>query len=209
MARVCLNSAVVTILLKHLKYYQNSCPLQNRQPYVSCDSGQHVPLETYKDNLRKIIQHPTVTAQRPRLILVTPPPINEYALEESDTAKGIPGRRRTAENTKLYADACREVGWELNLLVLDLWTWFAEEAGYRPYKSHTRPGSKSGAGHPFFDKVLSDAVMINIKRQWPEQLPESLVFELPPWSIAPPYQPLTQEEEEERKARSKGLPREF
>lgn len=44
------------------------------------ESGQHIPLETYKGNLRRIIQHPAVQIHQPHLILVTPPPVNEYAL---------------------------------------------------------------------------------------------------------------------------------
>lgn len=120
------------------------------------DSGQYVPLEMYKDNLRSIIQHPTIQAQHPRLILVTPPPVNEYALEESDAARGIRCRRRTAEHTKLYADACREIVCGPDLLVLDMWSWIMSRAGYKPSRDQILPGSKKTQRNAFLDQVLSD-----------------------------------------------------
>ena len=146
------NLEVFTIRHKHFWYYQNSCHYlikrlcaswsvcrsRGRRSHFSQDqmiffgandaclprsqSSQHVPLERYKDNLQSIIQHPLVQIQHPRLILVTPPPVNEYAIGESDSAKGILWKRRTAEHTKLYADACREVGQSLGVLVLDMWS---------------------------------------------------------------------------------------
>ncbi|KAL9001540.1 MAG: hypothetical protein Q9169_000115 [Polycauliona sp. 2 TL-2023] len=118
------------------------------------DSGQHVPLSIYKQNLREILQHPSVTILKPRLILVTPPPVDEYSLEASDLAKGIPGVRRKAENTKQYAEACKEVGHELGLIVLDLWSIFMDAAGYEPGKP--LPGSKTTVRSPVLGQLLSD-----------------------------------------------------
>ena len=123
----------------------------------SSDSGQHVPLDTYRQNLRKIIQHPSVTAQTPRLILVTPPPIDEYSMEVSDAAKGIFGVRRRADHTKLYAEACREVGQDLGLIVLDLWSIFMDAAGYEPGKP--LPGSKKTGKNVVLDRLLSDGTL--------------------------------------------------
>lgn len=40
-------------------------------------------------------------------------------------------RQRTAEHTKMYADACYEIGKELGVPVLDLWSVFMAEAGWR------------------------------------------------------------------------------
>lgn len=117
-------------------------------------SGQHVPLDTYKQNLRGIFQHPCVTTQKPRLILVTPPPVDEYSLEVSDAAKGILGVRRTAEHTKLYAEACNETGQDLGLIVLDLWSIFMDAAGYEPGKP--LPGSKKTVKSPILGQLLSD-----------------------------------------------------
>ncbi|KAL9598595.1 MAG: hypothetical protein Q9179_003848 [Wetmoreana sp. 5 TL-2023] len=164
------------------------------------DSGQHVPLETYKTNLRKIIQHQTVKNQNPRLILVTPPPVDEYSLETSDAAKGILGTRRTAEHTKLYADACREVGQDLGLVVLDLWSMFMEAAGFKP--GEPLPGSKKTKKSAVLDLLLSDGLhfsaegykalfegtMTTIKRGWPDQDPTYSAFVHLPWAVAPKHE---------------------
>ncbi|KAL8768969.1 MAG: hypothetical protein Q9194_005569 [Teloschistes cf. exilis] len=161
------------------------------------DSGQHVPLDTYRQNLIDICQHPTVTAQKPRLILVTPPPVDESSLEISDAAKGVVGTRRTAEHTKLYADACRQVGKDLGSAVLDLWSIFMEAAGYVPGKP--LPGSKKATPNTALTRLLSDGLhftpeayqvlfqstMDIIKQQWPDQDPDGLEFVHPHWTIAP------------------------
>ncbi|KAL8693543.1 MAG: hypothetical protein Q9224_003733 [Gallowayella concinna] len=118
------------------------------------DTGQHVPLDTYKRNLGEIVQHQSVTPHRPRIILVTPPPIDEYALEASDAAKGVLGVRRKAEHTMLYAEACRKVGQDLGLVVLDLWSIFMEAAGYKPGKP--LPGSKKVEKNAVLHRLLSD-----------------------------------------------------
>ncbi|KAI4110512.1 MAG: hypothetical protein LQ339_001378 [Xanthoria mediterranea] len=159
-------------------------------------SGQHVPLDTYKQNLRGIFQHPCVTTQKPRLILVTPPPVDEYSLEVSDAAKGILGVRRTAEHTRLYAEACKETGQDLGLIVLDLWSIFMDAAGYEPGKP--LPGSKKTVKSPILGQLLSDGLhftpqaykvlfestMEVIKREWPEQDPDELQFVHPTWQVA-------------------------
>ncbi|KAL8674792.1 MAG: hypothetical protein Q9168_000773 [Polycauliona sp. 1 TL-2023] len=160
------------------------------------DSGQHVPLDIYKQNLTAILQHPSVTIQKPRLILVTPPPIDEYTLEASDMAKGITGVRREASNTKQYADACKEIGHELGLVVLDLWSIFMNAAGYEPGKP--LPGSKKTAKSPVLGQLLSDGLHFSpqaykvlfentmdiVKREWPDQDPNELPFVHPSWQVA-------------------------
>lgn len=118
---------------------------------------QHVPLDIYKANLRRIIKHAsdaTAQTQPPGVILVTPPPINEYALEVTDAAKGVLGRRRTAEHTMMYADACKSVGRELEVSVLDLWALCMEGARYQP--GNLLPGSKKVERNQYLDQVLSD-----------------------------------------------------
>lgn len=116
-------------------------------------SEQHVPLEIYKDNLRRIMKHVTVQSQNPRLILVTPPPVNEYAIEVSDAAKGIVGRR-TAEHTMAYVEACRQVGEDLGVGVIDLWGWCMAKAKHK--LGDPLPGSKKTERNGFLDEVLSD-----------------------------------------------------
>ena len=90
-----------------------------------------MPLDQYKENLKTIIQHPATRAQNPRLILISPPPINEYQLEGFDAIKNTPFPSRTASFTKSYAAAACEVGASLNIPVVDLWSAFMKTTGWK------------------------------------------------------------------------------
>lgn len=117
-------------------------------------TNQHVPLERFKQNVVSIVKHPSVVAQKPRLILVTPPPVNEFALEESDLLKGLTDPRRTAEHTKKYADATRKVGGELGIVVLDIWSIFMAMTGWK--EGDPLIGSKKVARSEVLEKLLAD-----------------------------------------------------
>jgi isoamyl acetate esterase len=85
-------------------------------------TGQHVPLKKYRENLKTILNHPSVTAHNPTIFLVTPPPINEVHLEELDLKKGYISITRHQKVTAQYAEAVREVAKEHEKVVLvDLW----------------------------------------------------------------------------------------
>lgn len=77
------------------------------------------------------MQHPATRAQNPRIMILTPPPINEYQLEKFDQDKNTPHPSRTASLTKLYAEATREVGTTLGVPVVDLWAAFMASAGWK------------------------------------------------------------------------------
>ncbi|KAH8751543.1 hypothetical protein BGZ57DRAFT_934407 [Hyaloscypha finlandica] len=49
--------------------------------FASCPNGQLVPLEQYKKNLVSLVNHPALQAHGTRVILVTPPPVEERRLE--------------------------------------------------------------------------------------------------------------------------------
>ena len=120
----------------------------------SSSTGQHVPLSLYKENIKRILRHPSVTSQQPRLILVTPPPVDEYQLEQSQLLKGTTEVLRTAEHTKLYADACRDVGNEIGVVVLDLWSAFMLKAGWIP--GQPLSGSKAVVKSLIFQNLFTD-----------------------------------------------------
>ena len=117
-------------------------------------TGQHVPLDQYKKNLKDILHHSSVVAQNPRLILLTPPPVNEYQLEEADLVKGNKDPLRSAEHTKEYADACRQVGAEAGVVVLDVWSIFMAKAGWK--EGEPLIGSKKLARNEVLEKLLVD-----------------------------------------------------
>jgi isoamyl acetate esterase len=158
-------------------------------------NDQSVPVPQFTANLIKIFTHPAIKAQRNvRLIIITPPPINEYMTWLTDQQKGYTSPRRTAEHTKEYADAAREVGKDLNIPVLDMWTMIMLKAGWKPgddplqgsralpenlvLKEMLRDGLHlSPAGY----RVLYYGLMELIKVVWPDQMPDKLKFVLPGW----------------------------
>lgn len=103
-------------------------------------TSQHVPLEEYKQNLKDIIQHKATLAQKPRILLLTPTPVNEYQLQGFDEGKGNAHPSRTAGNTKIYADAAREVASSTGAVVADIWTAFVSAAGWK--EGQPLPGSR-------------------------------------------------------------------
>ena len=147
-----------------LFYFRNSSCRQavffgaNDACLPGSSTDQHVPLELFKQNLIDIIRHSSVIVHRPRIILITPPPVNEFALEESDLLKGLTDPRRTAEHTKRYADATREVGIELDVVVLDIWSIFMAMTGWK--EGETLVGSKKVGRSNVLDALLADGTSI-------------------------------------------------
>ena len=119
-------------------------------------NGQHVPLHTYKQNLHDIITHPVVRAQQPRLILVTPPPVEERLLEQRVKSFGYKELNRFNDVTKLYADAVREVGDAHGVAVLDVWSAFMTEAGWKAGES--LPGALDMPESPALKRLLGDGL---------------------------------------------------
>jgi isoamyl acetate esterase len=119
---------------------------------------QHVPLEIFRENLRNLVQHSAVVAQQPRIILLTPPPVNQYQLEAWDEATDTLQPSRTALHTKLYADTAREVGTSLNLPVADIWTAFMKVAGWK--EGQPLPGSRDVPENAKLASLLTDGAHI-------------------------------------------------
>lgn len=86
--------------------------------------GQHVPLETFGDNLGKIISRIRARCKNGSgsssfpIILFTPPPIHEEmwaAFQGSETSD------RTNERAREYGDKVKQVGAKHDCLVVDTW----------------------------------------------------------------------------------------
>ncbi|RCI15460.1 hypothetical protein L249_3363 [Ophiocordyceps polyrhachis-furcata BCC 54312] len=79
-------------------------------------TSQHVPIDEYTKNLEAIIHHPRIAAHKPKVLLVTPPPINEMKLAELDLAAGHPSVTRNFDTTAAYSERARTVArraWEM------------------------------------------------------------------------------------------------
>jgi lysophospholipase L1-like esterase len=116
---------------------------------------QHVPLEKYTTFLEQIILHPAVRDQGTKLLLLTPPPVNEHQLNYQKFVLDD-SSRRTAANTKLYADACRGVGNALGVAVVDLWSAFMKAAGWK--EGEPLAGSRDIPENTQLAALLSDGM---------------------------------------------------
>ncbi|KZM20268.1 uncharacterized protein EKO05_0003630 [Ascochyta rabiei] len=89
-------------------------------------TGQHVPLHVFKENLRRLVKHPKIQVHdNVKILLITPPPIDEWGFDRWDE----PGRSaRTAVTAREYAEEVRRVGDEMGVAVVDLWGACMEEA---------------------------------------------------------------------------------
>ncbi|EHA25238.1 hypothetical protein CBS147343_6215 [Aspergillus niger] len=158
---------------------------------------QHVPIETYKQNLRNIIQHPLTKAQNPRIMIITPPPINEYQLAGFDAMKGNPHPTRTNAHARKYGQAAREVAAEFGLPVADVWSAFMSTVGWKEGQPlvGSRDLPEDGKFASLFTdglhlaangyRIVFEEVMKTIQENWPDQVPEKLPYVFPSWALAP------------------------
>lgn len=124
-------------------------------------SPQHVPLDVYKENLTRIIQHPATVAQNPHILLLTPPPVNEYQLQGFDESKGNAHPSRTAAFTKEYAEAVREVGASLGVPVVDVWKAFMSAVGWK--EGEPLPGSRDLPNLDQFARFFTDGLCYSFR----------------------------------------------
>lgn len=167
-------------------------------------SNQHVPLPQYAENLKKILNHPSVRAHSPKIILVVPPPVDGDRCVAAGLVKGVTEVRRLAAITAEYCKAARAVG-ESELgdrgVVVDLWTKFMDEAiANTPDYDSKSPllGSRSlGECKALVDllhdglhmtakgyKLFFDAVVTAVSETWPADDPEKMEMVHPEWSAA-------------------------
>ena len=129
----------------------------------SCPTKQHVPLDRYRANLKRILTHPSVNAHKPTILLVTPPPINEAHLEAEDLKKNH-GLTREQAVTQQYAEAARAVARELkddrDVILVDLWAALMGEAQRltEGYKADNLLGSRETGDNLALRRLLIDGL---------------------------------------------------
>ncbi|KAK1269961.1 GDSL esterase/lipase [Acorus gramineus] len=96
---------------------------------------QHVPVEEYGENLKKMVWHLKECSPSMLVVLITPPPVDEVGRLEyarsvyGENAVKIP--ERTNEVAGIYAKKCVEVAQELGLQHVDLWSRMQETSGWQ------------------------------------------------------------------------------
>ncbi|KAL2321828.1 hypothetical protein Fmac_026207 [Flemingia macrophylla] len=96
---------------------------------------QHVPIEEFKENLRKFVRHLKECSSTMQIVIITPPPISEegrqaYAISVYGVnASKLP--ERTNEATGQYANACVEIAKEMGVWYINLWSKMQETDGWQ------------------------------------------------------------------------------
>ncbi|KAH8780348.1 GDSL Lipase/Acylhydrolase family protein-like protein [Hyaloscypha finlandica] len=163
-------------------------------------TSQHVPLQIYRENLKTILNHSSITAHSPTIFLVTPPPINEVHLEqELDLKKGFGSITRHQKVTAQYADVVREVAREhedRKVVLVDLWEALMD-ARLRLTPTYVGQCEKrddevlrkllvdglhlTGDGY----KVFLDKLLPLVGKEWAFEPLDNPSWIFPHWSIAP------------------------
>ncbi|KAJ0614474.1 putative GDSL lipase/esterase, SGNH hydrolase superfamily [Helianthus annuus] len=80
--------------------------------YFQVSERQHVLLEEYKENLRKIVRHLEECSPTMLIVLITPPPIDEEGRQQYATPvygeKAMTALERTNEVAGNYGQRCKK-----------------------------------------------------------------------------------------------------
>lgn len=96
---------------------------------------QHVPIEEYKENLRKIVLHLKKCSPTMLVVLITPPPIDEEGrMEYAQSVYGEKAMKlpeRTNETAGEYANQCVSLAEELGVPSINLWSKMQNTDGWQ------------------------------------------------------------------------------
>ncbi|KAH7023651.1 SGNH hydrolase-type esterase domain-containing protein [Ilyonectria destructans] len=164
-------------------------------------TAQHVPLETYKENLTKIVNHPRITAHKPKILLVTPPPLDEIKVTVRDMNWGHSQASRTSAISASYSETARQVARENpGVVLVDLWQAIMDKAiemapgDYQtggPWLGSPENGKQGGLDELLHDglhmsgkayQVFYDTLLPHIGQEW-KSLPadDRVGYVFPDW----------------------------
>lgn len=90
---------------------------------------QHVPIEDYEKNLEYIINHPHIKQHNPKILLVTPPPVDEIRSGELDKADGFDASIRETNVSATYSQCVRDISARYpDIILVDLWKGIMDKA---------------------------------------------------------------------------------
>ncbi|KAK7189707.1 hypothetical protein DPSP01_005764 [Paraphaeosphaeria sporulosa] len=165
------------------------------------ENKQHVPLDEYVSNLEKIITHPSVTAHKPKVVLVAPAPIDEHLVWANDQTQGRAAVSRKNVDLKKYSEAAAGLGEKLGVPVVNLWKAFMANTGWSEGKwKESEPilGALELPQNEELVRLLHDGLHFNpagyqillveflkvIRESYPELAPENVPLLLPLWNDA-------------------------
>ncbi|KFA68786.1 hypothetical protein S40285_01196 [Stachybotrys chlorohalonatus IBT 40285] len=166
---------------------------------------QHVPIDEYKANLGKIISHPHVTAHKPKIFIVTPPPVDEIKTKELNMAEGFPCSRRSSACSASYSEKAREVARENpGVVLIDLWQALMDEAisltpdSYQsggPLLGTPENGKRGGLEKLLHDglhmtgdayRIFFEIIQPHVGSEWPKTEGDRTGYVFPDWKVLNP-----------------------
>ncbi|KAE8887974.1 hypothetical protein PF005_g6373 [Phytophthora fragariae] len=154
-------------------------------------SEQHVPIAAYQNNLAKLVQTFKAIAPDAGILLVTPPHVDDEVQKTSAKTEEGPKKGLVSRSNKVtgeYARACVDTGSELDIPVLDLYTYFNDISESERNEMlvdglHLNKAGNREMYHQLRDKISSDFPELSLKlERW--QLPR---FE--DWVESDPWTP--------------------
>jgi lysophospholipase L1-like esterase len=156
---------------------------------------QHVPLEQYAANLRRVAAHVTQTYSGglggaasgsgaparapPALVFITPPPVDEAARVVAGVVRWGAEFDGQAERTnavaRQYADACKAVAAELGAPCVDAWSALQALPNWQALLDDGLHFAPSG------NEALFNALVQVIDAQLPHLAPEAIPFDFVEW----------------------------
>ncbi|CAA3008102.1 GDSL esterase lipase At5g45920 [Olea europaea subsp. europaea] len=124
-----------------------------------CSSFQHVSVDEYRKNLHAIIAFLKKRWPSVRILLITPPPIDEDGRLQNpfvENESGLP--ERTNEAAGRYAKACLAVAAECGIPAVDLWTKMQQIPGWQ--KAYLRDGLHLNKGG---QRVVFEEIILGLK----------------------------------------------
>ncbi|RCI03106.1 hypothetical protein CU098_012489 [Rhizopus stolonifer] len=143
-------------------------------------TGQHVPLNRYKSNIKAMIdmiRNPTSPFYNPklRLILITPPPLNESQWSKHCEERGEQ-LNRFNKAAREYAECVMDIGRETQTPVADIWSRIMDKAVDSDLSDFLLDGLHlNEKGY----KEVYDVLMEIINEHYKEIHPDQLGVELP------------------------------
>ncbi|KAI8647040.1 SGNH hydrolase-type esterase domain-containing protein [Parasitella parasitica] len=145
-------------------------------------SPQHVPLDRFKQNVKEMIdlvRNPQSRYYNPklRLILITPPPINELQWKKNCDNNVL---NRTNKSARSYAECVSEIGRETDVPVADVWSCIMDKVHQqqRDLSDFLLDGLHLNANGY---RELYDLLMQIISEKYKEIHPDNLDYELAYW----------------------------
>lgn len=176
------DSVVYRLVLKYLSTYEAEIQNQYTPDLITfmlgtndaakSGSSNDVPLATYKSNMLQIIQRYQKVAPKAKWILMTPPPTAD-------------NQQSTRSNTDLqsYGNAVKDIGKQLNLPVLDLYS--AVQSNFQSNSSSKANFYTDGIHFSYWGNVfVYNQISSMITKTYPEWNPSTIQWQIPDISKA-------------------------